>query len=113
MNLARHLTVTATLLLAAAAAQAQEARTAKLSVNGMVCAFCAQGIEKRLTAMPETGPMYINLSKKVVAVEAKPGQTLNVDRLKSEVKEAGYEVTAVEMVPKTVAALRSELSGRK
>lgn len=113
MSLARHLTITATLMLAAAAAHAEEARTAKLSVNGMVCAFCAQGIEKRLTAMPETGPLYINLSKKVVAVEAKPGQTLNVDRLKSEVKEAGYEVTSVEMVPKTVAALRSELSGRK
>jgi hypothetical protein len=35
----------------------------------MVCAFCAQGIEKRLTKMPETGPLYINLAQKVVAVE--------------------------------------------
>ncbi len=113
MSLTHRLTLAAALVLATAGTQAQEARTAKLSVNGMVCAFCAQGIEKRLTAMPENGPLYINLGKKVVAVEAKPGQTLNIDKLKSEVNEAGYEVTAVEMVPKTVAAVRAEMTGRK
>lgn len=100
-------------LMASAAAHAQAAATAKISVNGMVCAFCAQGIEKRLTALPESGPTYINLSRKVVAVQPKAGMTLNVDKLRREIQEAGYEVTAVEMVPKTVAALREEYRAKK
>lgn len=96
-----------------ASSGASEARTAKISVNGMVCAFCAQGIEKRVTAMPEAGPLYINLSRKVVAVQPKAGKALDIDKLKREIAEAGYEVTAVEMVPKTVAALREEYRAKK
>lgn len=92
---------------------AQDATTAKISVNGMVCSFCAQGIEKRLTSMPETGPLYINLSRKLVAVQPKAGKTLDVEKLKREIQEAGYDVTGVEMVPKTVAALRDEYRARK
>lgn len=107
------LAVAASIGLATGLAHAQEATTAKVSVNGMVCSFCAQSIEKRLSAMPEAGPLYINLSNKLVAVQPKAGQTLNVDKLRSEIKEAGYEVTAVEMVPKTVAELRAEFRAKK
>ena len=99
--------------LVASPVHAQEATTAKVSVNGMVCSFCAQSIEKRLSAMPETGPLYINLSNKVVAVQPKAGKTLDMDKLRHEIKEAGYEVTAVEMVPKTVAELREEYRAKK
>jgi len=95
------------------AATAQDAGTAKISVNGMVCSFCAQGIEKRVTAMPEAGPLYINLSRKVVAVQPKAGQRLDVERLRREIQDAGYEVTAIEMVPKTVAMLRDEYRAKK
>jgi len=94
-------------------AVAQDATTAKVSVNGMVCAFCAQGIEKRVRALPETGPLYINLARKVVAVQPKEGKTLDLERLKREIQEAGYEVTTVEMVPQTVAALRDEYRAKR
>lgn len=109
----RFLALVASLGLAAGFAHAQEATTAKISVNGMVCSFCAQSIEKRLSAMPEAGPLYINLSNKLVAVQPKAGQTLNMDKLRHEIKEAGYDVTAVEMVPKTVAELRTEYRAKK
>jgi cation transport ATPase len=99
--------------LAGTPAMSQEASTARISVNGMVCAFCAQGIEKRVNAMPEAGPLYINLSRRVVAVEAKPGRTLDLEKLKREIQDAGYEVTAIEMVPRTVAALREEYRAKK
>jgi cation transport ATPase len=87
--------------------------TVKFSVNGMVCAFCAQGIEKRLTRMPETGPLYINLSQKVVAVEPKPGMRIDVERVKAEIVEAGYDVTGTQAVPQTVAAIRAELGAKR
>ncbi|NBS47584.1 MAG: heavy-metal-associated domain-containing protein [Betaproteobacteria bacterium] len=105
--------ITLTLVIAAASASAQDAATSKISVNGMVCAFCAQGIEKRITAMPEAGPLYINLSRKLVAVQPKAGKSLDMEKIRREITDAGYEVTAVEMVPKTVAALREEYRARK
>ncbi len=84
----------------------------KLTVNGMVCAFCAQGIETRVKKMPETADLYINLKQKVVAVQAKPGQSLSVDKLKAEVVEAGYEVTRAELMTQTVAQLREQMRSR-
>ena len=85
----------------------------KLTVNGMVCAFCAQGIETRVKKMPETADLYINLKQKVVAVQAKPGQNLSLDKLKAEVVEAGYEVLRAEPMTQSVAQLREQMRGRQ
>jgi periplasmic mercuric ion binding protein len=105
--------IAAAFCAASFATQAAEPGTVKFQVNGMVCAFCAQGIEKRLTAMPETGEIYINLGQKVVAVQPKTGQKLNVDKVKAEVTEAGYDVTKVEPVAQTVAQIRAEMKAKK
>ena len=105
---ARVLALAAALLLPAAAL-AQTASSLKLQVNGMVCAFCAQGIEKRLKALPEAGPIFIDLRNKVVAVESRAGQTLNAERVASEVRQAGYDVVNSETVPRTVAQIRAEV----
>jgi copper chaperone CopZ len=105
----------ALILLAAslAAGAAQAVTTTKLTVNGMVCAFCAQGIEKKLKAMPATEAVYVNLADKVVAVQAKDGQTLDVDKVRAEVKDAGYDVVKVETVADTVDAMRSAAKAGK
>lgn len=114
------LAFTATLAGAALVALGTEARAqspapsaVKLSVNGMVCAFCAQGIEARLKKMPETADLYINLKQKLVAVEARPGQSLPLDKLKAEVVEAGYEVTRAEPMTQTVAQLREQMRAQR
>ncbi len=93
---------------ASAAPAAEAARSVKLQVNGMVCAFCAQGIEKRLKALPSAGPIFIDLRNKVVAIEQRPGQTLDAERVAHEVRESGYEVVSTEAVAATVAQIRSE-----
>jgi copper chaperone CopZ len=104
----------ATLLIAHTAVQAQSAPSAvKLTVNGMVCAFCAQGIEARLKQMPETADLYINLKQKVVAVQAKPGATLALDKIRAEVTDAGYEVSSIEPLTQTLAQLREQLRAQK
>ncbi len=108
MNLShpvRRIAFAAALLLAAGVAHAE---SVKLQVNGMVCAFCAQGIEKRLKSMAETGDLYIDLKNKVVAVQAKPGLALDVQRVSAEVREAGYDVVDAQTVPQTVAQIREE-----
>jgi copper chaperone CopZ len=101
------------LALFASAFAAQAVETTKLTVNGMVCAFCAQGIEKRLTALPQTQAVYVNLGKKIVAVQAKDGQQLDEAVIKHEITEAGYDVVKVEAVPQTVEAIRAEMKAKK
>ncbi|TBO30123.1 heavy-metal-associated domain-containing protein [Aquabacterium lacunae] len=102
------LTVSVVAALPVTASAAEAARSVKLQVNGMVCAFCAQGIEKRLKALPAAGPIFIDLRNKVVAIEQRPGQTLDAERVANEVRESGYEVVATEAVAATVAQIRTE-----
>jgi copper chaperone CopZ len=106
-------TIAALGLLTAASLPASAATTTKLTVNGMVCAFCAQGIEKKLTAMPQTRAVYVNLGEKIVAVEAKDGQTIDVEKVRAEVRDAGYEVVKVETVQESVDALRAAAKASK
>jgi copper chaperone CopZ len=101
------------LALAAVSASAFAAETAKLSVNGMVCAFCAQGIEKRLSALPATRALYVNLDQKLVAVEAKEGQSLDLAKITAEITDAGYAVVKTEKVTQTVAQIRADMKAKK
>jgi mercuric ion binding protein len=89
------------------------ATSVKATVNGMVCAFCAQGIEKRISAMPATKAVYVDLKKKTVAIEAKEGQTLDENAIKSEIVDAGYDVVKLETVQKSVEEIKAEIKGRK
>lgn len=95
------------LLSVTAAAQATQTITAQ--VNGMVCAFCAQGIEKKARALPQTQDVYVNLKKKMVAVQIKDGETLDAKAVTALVKEAGYDVTEIKVVDETTASIRSRL----
>lgn len=85
----------------------------KATVNGMVCAFCAQGIEKRISSMPATKAVYVDLKKRTVAIEAKEGQTLDGNAIKAEITDAGYDVVKLETVQKTVEEIKAEVKARK
>jgi copper chaperone CopZ len=99
--------VVALLAVAAPFAALAQQGTTLLGVNGMVCSFCAQGIEKRLGALPQTQAVYVDLKRKLVAVEAKPGQAFDEARLRAEVSDAGYDVTKVEPSGRSIAELRA------
>ena len=88
------------------------AETVKATVNGMVCAFCAQGIEKRLSKLPGTESVYVDLKQRVVAVQAKEGQKLDNKTITAEITDAGYEVVKMETVPQTVAEVKASMKGR-
>jgi mercuric ion binding protein len=78
------------------------ADTMTVDVNGMVCAFCAQGIERKVRALPETKDVYVSLEKKVVVIELKDKQTLSDDTIKALIKEAGYDVTNIKTSAETL-----------
>ena len=86
--------------------------SARITVNGMVCAFCAQGIEKRLSKMNATQAVLVDLKKKVVVVEAKDGMTLDEKAISAEIVAAGYEVVHIETVAQSVNEIRAELKAK-
>ncbi|MFI5444867.1 heavy-metal-associated domain-containing protein [Polaromonas sp. UC242_47] len=89
------------------------AESIKVTVNGMVCAFCAQGIEKRLAKMPATQAVFVDLKKKIVAVEAKDGQTLDGPAISHEITEAGYDVVKLETIQQSVAEIKAQTKAAK
>jgi len=98
-------------LLLASGGTVQAAQTITAHVNGMVCAFCAQGIEKKARALPQTEDVYVNLKQKIVAVQVREGQSLSGEALTSLVKDAGYDVVQIETVEGTTAAIRARMEG--
>jgi copper chaperone CopZ len=89
------------------------AESVKVTVNGMVCAFCAQGIEKRLGKLPTTQAVFVDLKKRVVAVEAKAGQKLDDQLIRAEITDAGYDVVKLETSNLSVQQIKSEITGKK
>jgi mercuric ion binding protein len=101
------------LVMGIAAISSMAANSVKVTVNGMVCAFCAQGIEKRISKMAATKEVFVDLKKKTVAVEAKDGQILDAKAISAEIVDAGYDVVKIEPVLQSVAEIRAELKARK
>lgn len=101
------------LVMGIAAISSMAANSVKVTVNGMVCAFCAQGIEKRISKMGATKDVFVDLKKKTVAVEAKDGQVLDAKAISAEIVDAGYDVVKIEPVLQSVAEIRAELKARK
>lgn len=61
-------------------------------VKGMVCAFCAQGIEKRFTKEPEIEAIKVELEQHRVTLNFRPGKMMDDERIASLLQAAGYSV---------------------
>jgi copper chaperone CopZ len=84
------------------------ARSIKAEVNGLVCSFCAAAIEKKLKAMKATKAVYVDLSKKVVAIELRDGQDVALEKITEEIKEAGYDVVKIGRSDQSIEQIRAE-----
>ena len=96
-----------------AAGNTLAAQSVKATVNGMVCAFCAQGIETTLSKMPATKSVFVDLKKKIVAIEAKDGQTLDNKAISAAIVDAGYDVVKLETVALSVADIKAQANQSK
>ena len=83
------------------------ARSIKADVNGMVCAFCSAAIEKRLKALPAVKSVYVDLSKKIVAVELKDGQDVTPEKVAEEIKDTGYDVVKISRSEETLEQIKA------
>jgi len=89
------------------------AESVKATVNGMVCAFCAQGIEANLSKLPAAKAVFVDLKRKIVAVEAREGQKLDSKLISAEIKDAGYDVVKLETVQQSVADIKAAAEATK
>jgi len=86
-----------------------QAGTIEMKVNGLVCGFCAQGIEKTLRRNAATADVLVSLENRLVAVSTKEGADIPDADLRKALTDAGYEVKAIERTSRSIDALRSEL----
>ncbi|WP_137720072.1 heavy-metal-associated domain-containing protein [Methylobacillus flagellatus] len=89
---------------------AMAASSIKAEVNGMVCAFCAKGIEKKLRSLPAAQDVFIDLKQHIVVLELKDGQSVPIEQFRQIIKEAGYDVAEARLVDQSAASLRTEMA---
>jgi len=95
--------------IAATTATAASAGTIEMKVYGLVCGFCAQGIEKTLRKNPATADVFVSLEDKLVAVVLHEGQGIPDDVLTKEVGDAGYTVKHIERTTRSIADIRTDV----
>lgn len=100
------------ILLAAFNASARAA-TIEMNVNGLVCAFCAQGIEKQLRKFPATADVVVSLEHKLVAIALKDGQDIPDADLRRALTNAGYSVKAIDRTETPISELRERIKQAK
>ena len=81
------------LWLPVAAARAEDIT---VTVKGMVCPFCAQGITKTFSKKPPIKSVHVDLEKKTVKLETKEGASLSDDEIKTSIADSGYDVVKIE-----------------
>jgi copper chaperone CopZ len=89
------------------------ATTIEMEVNGLVCAFCAQGIEKKLRGFAATADIVVSLEKKLVAVATKEGQDIADEELRRALTDAGYTVKVIRREDESIDAVRARLKASR
>lgn len=85
------------------------ADTIEMKVYGLVCGFCAQGIEKTLRKNPATEDVVVSLEDKLVAIATRPGQDIPDAELTRALTDAGYDVKGISRTQRSMADIRAAL----
>ena len=86
--------------------------TKKIEVLGMVCAFCAQGLEKSFKSEINIKDVFVNLENYFVAIESKDGKVIDDKLITTIITEAGYDVKKIEVVSDSVIQIRDKYGSK-
>jgi mercuric ion binding protein len=67
-----------------------------ITVKGMVCSFCSQGITKKFNA-EGVKSVKVDLEKHLVSLELRDDQKLTSDKIEKILKDSGYGVEKIEI----------------
>jgi copper chaperone CopZ len=90
-----------------------KADTIEMKVYGLVCGFCAQGIEKTLRKIPATADVLVSLESGLVAVATQEGKDIPDAELTRALTDSGYDVKAITRTQRNLEDIRSELEKAK
>ena len=99
-----------TICLFALLTSAVQADTIEMKVYGLVCGFCAQGIDKTLRKNPATADVLVSLEHKLVAVSTREGQDIPDAELTKALTDSGYDVKGITRTRRSLAEIRAEIA---
>lgn len=67
----------------------------RVSVNGLVCDFCAVSMNKTFSKKDGVAAVDVNLTSKIVRIDMKPGKDINDEDIKKGITDAGYTVVSI------------------
>lgn len=71
------------------------ANDVKIMVKGMVCSFCAQGIEKSFRQQPAVEKINVELENNLVTLKLKSEHNLDDSKIKKIIEDSGYSVEKI------------------
>ena len=72
--------------------------TVHLMVDGMVCPFCAYGLEKRLRNLAAVDSLIVRISDGLVQIREKEGALLTHAVVQREVERAGFTLREMKRI---------------
>ena len=66
-----------------------------ISINGLVCDFCARSIEKLFKKKSAVKNININLEEMLVTILLKKGETINNQIINQIIVDSGYDVKEI------------------
>ena len=90
-----------------------QAATIEMKVHGMVCGFCAQGIEASLRKNPAVVDVVVSLETKLVVIETRGTEDIADSVLKKSIADAGYDLKSVTRTERALADYRADIGRAK
>jgi mercuric ion binding protein len=100
-------------IITAVVATGASAGTIEMKVYGLVCGFCAQGIEKTLRKNPATADVLVSLEDKLVVVSTREGQDISDADLTKALTDSGYDVKGITRSARSLDEIRTQLKAGK
>lgn len=82
--------------LAAFTSVASFADAIHVKVDGMVCSFCAQGINKKFKAEPRLEKVKVDLDAKSIELITKSDKNLTDQEITKVIEDSGFNVVSIE-----------------
>lgn len=79
-----------------------------VKVNGMVCSFCVNSIEKKFKEKSEVSEVKVDLDTKTVAIKYATDKQLTDEQIKDVIVKSGYTVVSIEHQKTTTPTVAEE-----
>ena len=66
-----------------------------ISVNGLVCDFCARSIEKLFSKKESVKSINVNLEQMLITISLKKGKSLNDSIITKVISDSGYDIREI------------------